>query len=267
VWVAQSRSGQRFAASRRLSAAATMPWTLAATSLRSGRTTVAWTATSGQAGESGPSRIFTSSGTARGLPGRARAAFTVGLGHQIDELALAPGSTHTTAGWIESWFDRSGAYHAQVAVSDLGGGMHAKAFPITGQVESGLTVAGNAAGDQVVAWKACDATPACTVRAALRRAGQRFGTPARLGAIDANQDPAAAIAIGGQALVGWVDDGHVLATGGSPAARAFAAPTRVSGTSFAADLALSFGGAGQALAAWTQGTFAPDVVGAVYRSP
>jgi hypothetical protein len=243
-----------------------MPWTLAATSLRSGRTTVAWTATSGQAGESGPNRIFTASGTALAAPHRARAAFTVEAGHQIDELALAPATTTATASWIESWFDRSGAYHAQVAVSDLGGGPHAKAFPITGEVESGLTFAGNAAGDQVVAWKACDATPVCTVRAALRRAGGRFGTPARLGAIDANEDPAAAISIGGDVLVGWVDGGHVLAAGRSPAARAFAAPTRVSGTTFAADLALSFGGTGQALAAWTQGTFAPDVVGAVYNS-
>ena len=39
----------------------------------------------------------------------------------------------------------------------------------------------------------------------------------------------------------------------------------VSSTSFAANLALAFGGSGTALAAWTQGTLAPDVVGAVFR--
>jgi hypothetical protein len=267
VWVAQSRSAARFAASRRVSASAAMPWTLAATALKTGRTTLAWTATTGQAGENAPNRIFTSTGTALSAPRGARAALTVGAGHQIDELTLAPATMRATAGWIESWFDRAGAYHAQVVVSDLGARTRANAFPIAGQVESGVTFAGDAAGDQVVAWKACDLTPACSVRAVVRRAGGRFGTPARLGAIDADQDPAAAISSKGEALVGWLAGGHVLAAARSLTARAFAAATQVSGTTFAAALTLSFGPAGRALAAWTQGTFAPDVVGAAYRGP
>jgi hypothetical protein len=265
VWVAQSSSGDRFAATRRLTAAAAMPLTLAASSLPSGQTTVAWTAS--DAGENAPTRIFTASTSALGAPRGSHLAFTVGAGHQIDELGLAAASARATAGWIESWFDRGGAYHAQVVVADLGTGTRARAFAVPGQLASGLTIAGDASGDQVVAWKACDATPSCSVRAALRRAGQRFGAPVRLGAIDADQDPAAAISSSGSALVGWIDNGHVLAAARSPRARAFAAARLVSGTSYAADLALAFGPTGQALAAWTQGTFAPDLVGAAYSSP
>jgi hypothetical protein len=264
VWVAQSRAGQRFAGTRRLSDSAGMPWTLAAAAGRSGRTTVAWTETTGQS--IGPNQIFSSTGTGLAAPRGSRAAVTVAAGHQIDELDLAPTPTGATAGWIESWIDQDGVYHAEVVASDLGAGALARAFPVSGQAESGLILAGNAHGDQVFAWKACDTTPTCTVWATVRRAGGRFGTPARIGAIDAEQDPAAAISPKGQALVGWIDAGHVRAAARSLAARAFALATRVSGTDFASNLTLSFGAAGQALAAWTQGTVAPDIVGAMYGS-
>jgi hypothetical protein len=39
----------------------------------------------------------------------------------------------------------------------------------------------------------------------------------------------------------------------------------VSATNHAADLTLAFSPAGFAMAVWSQGTLAPDVVGALYR--
>ena len=265
VWAAQSSPGGRFVATRTLSASAAMPVTLAVSSPASGQTTLAWTASTGNFGDSGPNRIFASSGTTLTAPHGSHVALTVGSGHQIDELGLAPAAAGATAGWIESWLDRNGAYHAQVMLSDLRARARPAAFPVSGRLAAGLTVVGDPGGDQLVAWKACDPTPACTVHALLRRAGQPFGVPQRLGTIDAYQDPAAAISPSGTALVGWIDGGHVRAAARPLAARAFPAPRLVSSTTYAADLALAFGSEGQALAAWTQGTFAPDLVAAMYR--
>jgi hypothetical protein len=265
VWAAQSSPGGRFAATGTLSASAAKPATLAASSLANGRTTLAWTATTGNFGDGGPNRIFAASGTTLTAPHGSHVALRTGSGHQIDELGLAPAPAGATAGWIESWLDRGGAYHAQVMLSDLGARARPAAFPVSGRLASGLTVVGDPSGDQLVAWKACDPTPACTVHALLRRAGQPFGVPQRLGTIDAYEDPAAAISPTGTALVGWIDGGHVRAAARRLADGAFPAPRLVSSTTYAADLVLAFGSQGQALAAWTQGTFAPDLVGAMYR--
>jgi hypothetical protein len=53
----------------------------------------------------------------------------------------------------------------------------------------------------------------------------------------------------------------VVATASAPG-RPFGAPSTLSSTTFALDLTVGFGSGGQALAAWTQGTLNPSVVGA-----
>ncbi len=189
----------------------------------------------------------------------------VGGGRQIDELGLAPGRGVATAAWIESWSDRGGGFHSQAAVSDLGG--RPRALPVAGQLASGLTVAGDARGDQVIAWRSCTATPSCTVRAVVRTAGGRFGQPVSVGAVDASQDPVAAISARGEVLVGWIIGGQVAATTRTRGASGFTAARIVSSTNDASDLALAFGPGSEALAAWTEGTSAPQLTGAVYRSP
>ena len=69
----------------------------------------------------------------------------------------------------------------------------------------------------------------------------------------------------GDALAGWIGSGHVLAAELRPRATRFLSAHVVSSTIYAANLSLTFGPAGAAIAAWSQGTLAPDVVGAVFR--
>jgi hypothetical protein len=267
VWVAQSGPGVGFGPTHRLSAAAAMPWTVASTADARGHTVVAWTATQGQQGDVAPNQIAAASGSLRAAPGRSRPVFTVGGGHQVGEIGLAPLSDGATAAWIESWFDRRGAYHAETVVADLGSGARRRTYSVAGEVASGLVIAGGGRGDQVAAWKSCIPAGSCSVRAAVRPAGGTFGSSQRLGAIDPGQSPAAAVSNGGDALVGWVAGGHVLAAERRPGSRGLGGARTVSSTNYAANLVIAFGGLGgrQALAAWTQGTLAPDVVGAVFR--
>ncbi len=258
VWVAQSSAGDGFAPPHRLTASGSVPQTLAATTLQRGASLVGWT-------QGNARSIFVASGSEHQAPHGARAPVTVAAGRRIDELGIAPAGSRATAAWIESWYDGRGAYHSQAVVADLGSRPRARAFPIAGELASGLSFAGDARGDQVLAWKACDRLGSCTARAVTRAAGRRFGQVATLGAIDASQEPSAAIGPRGDALVGWVDDGRVLAAGHRVRAARFGAPRAVSATNRAADLTIAFGPAGNAVAAWTQGTLAPSVVGAIYR--
>jgi hypothetical protein len=265
VWVAQSSPGGGFGATRRLTAAAAMPWTTAATADARGQTAVAWTETKGQQGELAPDKIYIANGSERAVPGRPHPAFTVPAGHQIDEIGLAPSADGVTAAWIESWFDMRGAYRAQVVVSDLSAGSTRRVFSVGGQTASGLALAGDARGDQIVAWRSCVASGSCTARAAVRTAGRPYGGSQWLGAIDPGQSPAAAISPSGDGLVGWIGAGHVVAAERRPGARGLGAARTVSATSYASGLALAFGSSRNAVAAWTQGTLSPDVVGAVFR--
>jgi hypothetical protein len=266
VWVTQSRTWNDFGPIRRLTSAAAMPWTLAVTADRRGRTVVAWTQTRGQQGQIAPNQIVAAGGSESGAPRRGVPAVTVAAGHQVDEIGLAPASSGATAAWIESWFDRAGAYHSEVVVSDLGSGGRRQVFAAAGQAASGLAVAGGGNGDQAVAWRSCTAGGSCTLRAAVRPRGGRFGSAQSLGAVDPGQGPAAAVAPSGEALVGWISGGHVLAAERHGGAGRLGSARTVSSTSFAADLTIAFAGSHQALAAWTQGTLAPDVVGAVFRA-
>jgi hypothetical protein len=268
VWVAQSRPSGGFGATHRLSAAAAMPWTVATTADAQGHTVVAWTATKGQQGEVAPSQIVAASGSLGGAPGNSRPAFVVGGGHQIDEIGLAPSTGGATAAWIETWFDRMGAHHSETVLADIGSRSR-RAFSVAGEAASGVVIAGGVRGDQVAAWKSCTTAGTCSVRAAVRPAGGRFGSSQRLSGIDPGQSPAAAVSRGGDSLVGWIVGGHVLAAERRPGSGSLGPARTVSSTNYAANLAITFGGVGgrQALAAWTQGTLAPDVVGAMFRGP
>ena len=266
VWAAQSSPGGAFGPTHRLTAAATTPWTMASTADASGDTAVAWTNTTGQQGEIAPGAVYVATGSERAAPSHAHRAFTVAAGHAVDEVALAPATGGVTVAWIESWFDGGGAYHTQTVVADLRGGRR-RVFAVPGETGSGLVLAGDASGDQVLAWRSCRTSGSCTVRAAVRPGRRSFGPSQKLGAIDPGQAPAASVASSGDALVGWISSGHVLAAERRPRAGGLGAPRTVSFTSYASGLALAAGDSRTAIAAWTQGTLAPDVVGAVFTGP
>ncbi|HUE27157.1 MAG TPA: hypothetical protein VMP89_10330, partial [Solirubrobacteraceae bacterium] len=262
VWVAQSRPGGPFAATHRLTGFAQMPWTLATTAL-GGAGALAWTATTGQQGEIAPGQIFTASGSASRAPGGARVTATVPAGHQVDELSLTPGRGRPTLAWVENWIAANGAYGSQVVLRDLGAVSAPRVIGAAGETASGLTAAGDPRGDQVVAWRDCDPTPACRLWAVYRRGGGRFGAPVALGAIDPYEDPAAAVSSGGEALVGWIAGGRVIAAARSPSASRFGAAHAVSTAADAGELALAFSPGGQALVTWTAWSATTQLLGAL----
>src|SRR5205807_1514636 len=124
---------------------------------------VAWTAQARRS--STPRTIFAATGSARSAPRRAHPILTVPSGHQIDELAIAgdgapaapsagPGPT---IAWIESWYDRRGAYHSQVEVTDLGHAGQVRSFAIAGTIAADLSFAQDTRGDELLGWNVCDA--------------------------------------------------------------------------------------------------------------
>jgi hypothetical protein len=268
VWAAQSASGTRFAAAHRLTAAQALPESLSATSLGADKSIVAWTAASAPRALAGS--IFIATGTKTSAPRRARVALTVPAGHRIDQLGLAATASIPAVTWIESWFDRQGAYHAEARVADLTGRPLVRTLSRANQVVSGLAFAADPVGDQAVAWKVCPTLRSCTLQAALRRRGASYAAPASLGPIDPSQTPALAVGPSGEALLGWVRLGHpVVAVSPAVAAAShrsarFGAPRVLSATTYAADLTLAAGPAQKAIAVWTQGTLAPSVVGDAY---
>lgn len=289
VWVTQSSPAGQFPPVRRLTATSDHPLTLAAARLAGDRTIVAWAA------QSSPRSIFIATGTRlRGPRGR-RAAVVVPNGHEVDELAAAGSTSLATVAWIESWLDSHGVYHSQPVAEDLGPSARARPFAVGSDVASGLTLAADSRGDQVMSWEQCTSAGTCSVLAASRPAGRRFGAPQQLGAIDPSQSPVATISPAGEAFVGWIWQGEVVvaatpalpassltsvsgsatprsssSSSGSSSSRSVA-PARfgvarvISGTNLASDLTLAFGPVGEALAVWTQGTVAPALEGAVYR--
>jgi hypothetical protein len=265
VWVEQAGPSGRPAPARRLTPAVSAPQTLAATTLRGNHTIVGWTAAAGQPAPAPPASIVVAVGSAGRAPQHPHVALSVAAGHQIDELALGRGRAGATAAWIESWYDAQGVLHSQAMVADLTRPVRVRAFPIDGLLASGLSLATDASGAQVLAWRVCDQAGSCSVEAVTRDSGRRFGQPARLGPTDASQAPAAAVSHNGVALVGWIHRGHVLAAARARRARRFGAPRVVSATNFAADLTVGFGTGAEAIAAWTQGTFAQSVMGAVFN--
>jgi hypothetical protein len=263
VWVAQSDGSGRWGQTRRLAGPGAAPEALDATVLQARGAAVAWVG--GKSSQVGPRSLVVASGSVTHAPRRARTVITVAPDHGIDELAIAPGPGGATAAWIESWYDRRGGYHSEVIAADLAHPRRSTSFAVSGTTASGLALAGDQNGDQVAAWTACTWNDACSVQAAARSAGRPFQRPARLGSIDPFQPAAAAVSSAGHGLLAWIDQGHVLARALRPRATRFSPPVVVSPTNYAANLALTFGPAGAAVAAWSQGTLAPDVVGAMYR--
>jgi hypothetical protein len=87
-----------------------------------------------------------------------------------------------------------------------------------------------------------------------------------LGALDPSETPATAVGPQGRTLVGWVRGGQPMAAVGAAGSGRFGAARALSATLFAYDLTVAFGPGRDALAAWSQGTLNPSVVGAAYRS-
>jgi hypothetical protein len=114
----------------------------------------------------------------------------------------------------------------------------------------------------MAAWQSCTAQAACQTQVDGRGAQGSFGPVRALGAIDASQAPAVAVGARGQVLVGWVRGGHPVVATASSAGRRLGAPVTLSATTFALDLTVGVGAQGAGLAAWTQGTLNPSVVGA-----
>ncbi len=264
VWAAQSGTGGRFGRTRRLSKASTLPESVAATSLSGGHSAVVWTGRSGIYA-AGPRTVYEARGSQTAGPSSSRSAFTVPVGHQIDELAVGSHGAAPTVAWIESWFDTLGLYHSQAYVADLSAHPRARALSPASEVVSGLSFAADARGAQVIAFRSCDTTGDCALQAALRPARGSFARLVGLGAVDASDSPAATEGAGGQALVGWVNQGHVLAAVARAGGGRFGSTRTVSNTGFAADLTTAFAPSGDALAVWTQGTRSESVLGAVYR--
>ena len=262
VWSAQSSATGRFGSARRLSPASSWPQGIAATGLPAGREGIAWSSSAGVTQSA--TSIDVASGSAKHPPRGPGLVVRTLPGYAVDEVALAPGPHGGTLAWTESWFDAIGAYHSAVVVLDLTASLLPRTFEIPGEIVGGLSFAGDGAGDQAVAFRACDALASCSVLALSRSARGHYGQPQQLGTIDAPQAPIAAVSSGGAALVGWIDDGHVLFSGRRGATGAFSAPRVVSSTSYASDLTVASGPRGRAVAAWTQGTLSPNVMGALY---
>lgn len=261
VWVSQRAGKRAFGSASRLTVPEAVPQTLATASVGRGRTIVAWTAAFGQPALAPAGAIFDATGTGRRAPSRARETYVAPAGHEIDELSLGG----TTAAWIESWYDAKGVYHSEPMLANLAvasGRVRPLSFPVADQTASGLSFASNAAGARVLAWRACPRQGACSVRAVVG-AHKRFSKPLDLGPIDSSQTPAATISSGGQALVSWVNRGHVLAATRRRRARGFDRPQTVSATNLASDVTVEFGPESFALAVWTQ---ASSVVGAMFRA-
>lgn len=152
-----------------------------------------------------------------------------------------------------------------MAVADLAHPRQVRSFPVSGQIASEVSFAASTKGDQLLAWKTCSRAGACSVREVVRRAGARFSGPGRLGPIEATEAPAAALSASGEGLIGWIARGHVLTADLRPKGMQFGSAHTVSSAGDATDLALQFAPTGTAMAIWSEGVLAPEVVGAVYR--
>ena len=265
VWVAQSARANRFAGPHLLTRGGQMPETLAAAWLGGENTIVAWTTANGIAGVAAPRAISYATGSRTRAPHNPKSAVTVRAGHRIDELGVAGRrGGGATAAWIESWYDAKGGYHSRVRAMDITPHAVVRDLSPANRLASGLSFAGDVKGDQAIGWESCTAQDACQTQIAGRPATGQYGTARTLGAIDPSQEPALAVGSHGQVLVGWVRGGKPVAATAAGTGRRFGAPVTLSSTTFALDLTVSFGPGRQGLAAWTQGTLNPSVVGSAY---
>jgi hypothetical protein len=266
LWTAQSNRHGTFAEStvRQLQFAGA-PAGLVATAVRSGGGVVAWSDVQSSV-QSDPRRILYAVGSASSAPERARSAVSVPDGKAIDELSIAPARAGATVAWVQSWFDAAGAFHSVVMVHDLRD--RAVVQVSSGKVlASDLSFAGDAAGDQVLAWDACSPTGTCSVQASVRPARGRFGAAQTLSASDPIEAPAAAMSAFGKALVGWIRGGDVVAAARRLHAQQFGPGRKVSSAGDDYDVKVGFAPSGSALAAWTQDAPTPELSAAWSASP
>ena len=113
VWVVQSAKANRFGAQHLLTRGGQMPETLDAAWLGGESSIVAWTSANGIAGQAAPRSISYALGSKTGAPHGVKTAVTVPAGHRIDELGVAARGGGATVAWVESWYDKGGAYHSR----------------------------------------------------------------------------------------------------------------------------------------------------------
>ncbi|MBV9819575.1 MAG: hypothetical protein JOZ07_14675 [Solirubrobacterales bacterium] len=257
VLVSQGSGG--FGPARLISDRDQEPVAMSAAWLGGRSTIVAWTAGTGVIGTLSQRSIDYATGAGKLPPHGARVALTVANGHRIDELAVMRRGTGSTLVWVESWYDRTGAYHSQVRAADVATHPAVRTVSPANALASDLSVASDPPGDQGIAWQSCTADGACTAQLASRTAHGVFGGAATLGPADAAQAPTLAMGGRGQLAVVWVRGGHPVAVLGGAGSRPSGA-AQLSATIYAAEPTVAFGRRGQALAAWTQGTLNPSVV-------
>jgi hypothetical protein len=268
VWVAQSANSDQFGTQHRISPNGQVPVSMDAAWLGKDNSIVAWTAGSGNVtGATTPRQIFVAEGSSSRAPKGAHVVVTVPSGHRIDQLSVARGANGATLAWIESWYDKRGAYHSQVEVADVGDiGSHPPPHPSvhalspSGRIASGMTLVADTSGDQGTTWESCTSAGTCTVQGAGREAGGSFSGARTLGSIDPTQQPSLAISPSGQLIVGWEQGGRPIASVG------FGKPKLVSSTTFAYAVTVAYGPKRVAMVTWDQGTLNPSVVAAVYAA-
>jgi hypothetical protein len=259
VWASQSDGRGRFGATHKLTGSVVVEAIDAVAAPRNA-TVIGWATAA-------PSAISIARGSSKAGPRSSRRLIRVPSGHSIDELSLAPAPARSggaTAVWIESWSDSRARFHSVVMAADLTRKPQRHQLSSGRELAAGLAFAGDASGDQALAWKRCNSAGDCALRATLRPAGRRFGSVEKLSAIDASESPALAVSPSGESLLGWIANGHVLAANALLGAKRLSRAHTVSNTNFAADLGIAFSPTRTALATWTQGTLAQTVMGAIY---
>jgi hypothetical protein len=265
VWIGQSSASGALPSGMHQLRFKGAPAGLDATAMRGGGGAVAWS-DAGSSGETEPQRILYATGSARTAPSHARSAVSLPSGDGIDELALEPAASGATVAWLESSFDSSGGLHSTVEMRDLKGGP-TRTVSAFGVLASDISFAADAAGDQVLAWNACSSTGTCSVQAAVRRSGGRFGAVQTLGPSDPIEAPAAAMSRSGKALVAWIRGGDVVASSRPAGAGRFGGARTASSAGDDYGVAVGFTPRGNALAAWTEGTGSASLDTAWNNSP
>jgi hypothetical protein len=263
VWTLQSGKSGRFGGQHRLTGASQSPVSVSATATGGDGSVIAWTSASGPPGSADPRTIYYAQGSQQGGPSKVHTLLQIPPGHRIDQLQVVRRGSSATAAWLESWFDSRGNYHSQVRAADFATHPMVRDLSPAGAMAAGLSFAGNAAGAQAAAFQLCNSGGSCTLHAATRGSGSRFGPSAGLGAMDAPESPAVAVGPRGQTVLGWVRSGQPVAAVGSAGGH-FGATRTLSSTAFAADITVAWGPRANVLAAWTQGTLNPSLVAAQF---
>jgi hypothetical protein len=264
VWVAQAGASGTFRRAQRLAPFDPAPPAVAATAFGQNRWLAAWSTGAGTAtGRAAPATIHVAIGGSHGITSR-RVQLTLPAGHVIDQLAAAADGSDTTVAFLESWYDRRGAFHARAEVEDLGQ-QRPLAQSAPGVLAAGLSLAAAPDAGEVLAWQACDpGSSDCSAQASVRAPGGAWSAPSDLGPVDAAEAPAVAETSTGTALVGRITRGDVWASGWATGESGFGDARRLSRGGGDSSLTLAAGPRGAAIAAWTSGIAAQSLQAARY---